>query len=84
MPSYARFLKDLYTTKRATSIPKRAFLASDANSILSHQIPVRYKDPSFPTILIVIGYQLIHRALLDVGASVNLMSFTEHERLGLG
>jgi len=33
---YARFLKDLCTTKRATSVPKKAFLASDTSFILSH------------------------------------------------
>jgi len=32
---------------------------------------------------IVIGDQLIHRALLDLGASVNLIPFTEYERLEL-
>jgi len=44
MPSYARFLKDLCTTKRVTNVPKKAFLASSASFILSHQIPVKYKD----------------------------------------
>jgi len=33
---------------------------------------------------IVIGDQLIHRALLDLGASVNLIPFIEYERLELG
>ena len=33
---------------------------------------------------IVIGDQLIHRALLDLRASVNLIPFTEYERLELG
>ena len=32
---------------------------------------------------IVIGDQLIHRALLDLGASVNLIPFAEYERLKL-
>jgi len=84
MPPYARFLKDLCTTKKATNVPKKAFLASSASSILSHQIPVKYKDPSCPTIFIVIGDQLIHRALLDLGASVNLIPFIEYERLMSG
>jgi len=34
-----RFLKNLFTTKRATNTPKKAFLASSA-SASSHQIPV--------------------------------------------
>jgi len=55
MPPYAKFLKDLCTTKRATSVPKKALLASSASSIISHQIPMTYKDPGCPTISIVIG-----------------------------
>jgi len=39
MPPYARFLKELCTAKRATGVPKKAFLTSSANSILS-QIPM--------------------------------------------
>jgi len=45
---------------------------------------VEYKDPSFPTVSIVIGDQLIHRVLLDLGASVNLIPLAECERLELG
>ena len=84
MPPYVRFLKDLCTTKRATNVPTKTFLAFSASSVLCRQIPVKYKNPRCPTISIVIGDQLIHRALLDLGASVNLIPFTEYERLGLG
>ena len=45
---------------------------------------MKYKDPGCPTISIVIGDQLFQRALLDLGANVNLLPFTEYERLGLG
>jgi len=45
---------------------------------------MKYKDPGCPTISTVIGDQLIHRALLDLGASANLIPFIEYERLGLG
>jgi len=69
MPPYARFLKKLYTTKRAIGV-QNAFLTSGANSILSH-IPMKYKDPSYPTVSIVMGDQLIHRALLHLWASVD-------------
>jgi len=84
MPQYARFLKDLCTTKRATGVPKKAFLTSSANFILSHQMPGNYKGHSCPIVSIVIRDQLIHRALLDLEASVNLIPFTEYERLELG
>jgi len=45
---------------------------------------MKYKDPCCHTVSIVIGDQLIHRALLHLGASVNLLTFTEYGRIGLG
>ena len=70
-------------TKRATCVPKKAFLTFGANSIIS-QIVVKYNDLGCPTVSIVIGDQLIHKTLLDLGASVNLVPFTKYERLELG
>ena len=84
MPPYAKFLKELCTTKRMTNVPKKAFLASNVSSIISCQIPAKYKDPGCPTISIVIGDQTIHKALLDLGASVNLLPYSVYETLGLG
>jgi len=54
MPPYARLLKDFCTIKKATGVPKKAFLTSSANSILS-QIPMKYEDPDYLTMSIVIG-----------------------------
>jgi len=84
MPPYARFLKDLCTTKRATNVPKRAFLTSNVSSIISNQMPLKCKDPGCPTISITVGNHTIHPALPDLGASVNLLPFTVYESLGLG
>ena len=46
---------------------------------------MKYKNLHYPTISIVIGDQFIPRVFLDLGASVNLLPFTEeYKRLGLG
>jgi len=73
-------------TKGATDVPRKALLASSSSSssIISHQILVKYKNPGCLTISIIIGDQLIHRALLDLRVSVNLIPFIEYDRLGLG
>ena len=84
MPPYAKFLKELSTTKRMTNVQKKAFTASNVRSIIACQIQARYKDPGWPSIVIVIGDQTIHKALLDLGASVNLLPYLVYERLGLG
>ena len=46
--------------------------------------PPKFEDPGAPTIACVIGDHSIDKALLDLGASVNLLSFSIYERLGLG
>ena len=44
VPSYAKFLKDMCTKKRKTSVLKKVFLATNISELLSGPIPVKYKD----------------------------------------
>ena len=46
--------------------------------------PPKFKEPSCPTISCVIGNSKIEKVLLDLGASVNLLSYSVYEQLGLG
>ena len=82
--TYVKFLKDLCTKKKTTNILKKAFLAASVSSFLSSHMPVKYKDPGSPTISCVIGKTIIDRALLDLGASVNILSYLVYEKLGIG
>ncbi len=84
VPSYAKFLKDLCTIKRRLNVKKKAFLTENVSAILQHNILPKYKDPGCPTISCIIGDFRIERALLDLGASVNLLSYSVYEQLGLG
>ena len=45
---------------------------------------MKYKDPGSPTISINIGGTCIDKALLDLGASVNLLPYSVYKQLGLG
>ena len=45
---------------------------------------MKYKDPGSPTILVNIGGTCIHKALLDLGACVNLLPYSVYKQLGLG
>ena len=74
--SYAKFLKDLVTIKRKTNVPKKAYLTEQVSSILQCRLPIMYKDPGCPTISCMIGVNQINRALLDLGASVNLLPYS--------
>ncbi|XP_042479737.1 uncharacterized protein LOC122060691, partial [Macadamia integrifolia] len=82
--AYAKVLKDLCTHKRITIVPKKAFLAGNISSIITQPIAAKYKDPGSPTISCVIGNTYIEHALLDLGASVNLLPYHVYKQLGLG
>ncbi|XP_074336985.1 uncharacterized protein LOC141674164 [Apium graveolens] len=84
IPFYDKFLKELCTHKRTTHVPKKAFLTSQVSLILSNEIPVKYKDPGCLTISCVIGNTFVNKALLDLGASVNLLPYSVYQELGLG
>ena len=45
---------------------------------------VKYKDPGKPTVLIQMGNNATFRALVDLGASVNIIPTHIYEKLGLG
>ena len=45
---------------------------------------MKYKDPGSPTISVNIGGTCIDKALLDLGASVNLLPYSMYKQLGLG
>jgi hypothetical protein len=77
-------LKDLATVKRKTNAPKKAFMTEQVNAILQCKLPFKYKDPGCPTITCMIGVSQIERALLDLGASVNLLPYSVYLQLGLG
>jgi hypothetical protein len=76
IPSYAKFLKDLIIVKRKTNVPNKAFLTEQVSSILQCKLPIKYKDPGCPTITCMIGVSQIERALLDLGANVNLLPYS--------
>ena len=45
---------------------------------------MKYKDPGYPTISVNIGGTCVEKALLDLGASVNLLPYSMYKQLELG
>ena len=84
VPAYAKFLKDLCTIKKGLGIEKKAFLTEQVSAIIQRKNPVKYKDPRSPTISVNIGGTSIDKALLYLGASVNLLPYSVYKQLGLG
>ncbi|GAV57213.1 hypothetical protein CFOL_v3_00751 [Cephalotus follicularis] len=86
VPTYAKFLKDLCTTKRKlkTHIPKTVHLTEQVSAVLSNKLPPKLKDPEAPHISCKIGNLLIDRALLDLGVSVNILPSLVYNHFGFG
>jgi len=63
---------------------KKTFLVEQVSVILHNNNAVKYKDPGCPIISCFIGEHKIERALLDLGASVNLLPYLIFQSLNLG
>ena len=84
VPTYAKFLKDLCIVKRGLNVDKKAFLTEQVSAIIQCKTPVKYKDPGCPTISVNIRGTCVEKALLDLGASANLLPYSMYKQLGLG
>ena len=84
VPTYAKILEDMCTVKRGLNVDKKAFLTGQVSAIIQCKTPIKYKDPSCPTISVNIGGTCVEKALLDLGASVNLLPYSVYKQLGLG
>jgi hypothetical protein len=64
--------------------PEKILLTEQVSSPIQHTIPTMIKDHDALTISCIIGDHAIEKALLDLGASVNLLSYSVYKELGLG
>ena len=84
VPTYAKFVKGLCTVKKGLGIDKKAFLKEQGSAIIQSKARVKHKDPGSPTILVNIRGTYVDKALLDLGASVNLLPYSLYKQLSLG
>ena len=82
--TYEKILKNLCTVKRGLNFDKKAFLTEQVSAIIQCKTPVKYKDSGCPTILVNIRGTYVEKALLDLGASVNMLPYSMYKQLGLG
>jgi len=65
-------------------VKKKAFLAEQVGVILQNNNALKYKDPGCPTISCFIREHKIEKALLHLGASLNLLPYSVFQSLNLG
>ncbi|KAI5328084.1 hypothetical protein L3X38_027480 [Prunus dulcis] len=84
IPKYAKFLKDLCTNKRRFKEHEQVALSEEVSAVLQRKLPPKLKDPGSFSIPCIVGDFKFQKALLDLGASINLMPYHVYEKLNLG
>ncbi|CAL9001063.1 unnamed protein product [Prunus brigantina] len=84
MPTYAKFFKELNSHKRRYSPHEKVLVSENVSAVLQRKLPPKLKDPGSFTIGITIGNKQAEKAMLDLGASINLMPYSVYVQLGLG
>nr|XP_027123738.1 uncharacterized protein LOC113740333 [Coffea arabica] len=84
IPKYAKFLKDLCTHKRKLRGDERVAVGENVSAMLQRKLPPKCGDPGMFTIPCKIGNTPIRKAMLDLGASINVMPKTIFASLNLG
>ena len=85
MPLYAKFLKEILSSKKRKIAEEGIVnLTATCSAIIQQKLPAKMKDPGSFTIPCSIGKYEFKKALCDSGASINLMPLSVVKRLSLG
>ncbi|XP_026433575.1 uncharacterized protein LOC113331014 [Papaver somniferum] len=84
VPKYTRVLIDLCTKKKRLTGNEVMSVGENVFAILQKKLPPKRKDPGSFDIPVVIGNKSFGKAMLDLGASVNVMPASIYESLNLG
>ena len=81
MPLYTKFLNYLLT-KKGKYINSETIMVGGNCSAVIQKLPPKFKDPGSVTLPYSIGNVSIGKALIDLGASINLISLSMCKRIG--
>ncbi|KAK8368636.1 hypothetical protein V6Z12_A01G054900 [Gossypium hirsutum] len=81
---YAKFLKELCTNKRKLTGNEKVSVGENVSAMLQRKMPAKYKDRGMFAIPCKIGHLGIKKAMCDLKASINVMSYSIYESLNTG
>ncbi|KAM2147153.1 hypothetical protein ACFX1Q_003926 [Malus domestica] len=84
VPRYAKFLKELCTSRRRISNKEVVQVSENVSAMLQRKLPPKCKDPGSFTIPCVIGKTKFEQCMLDLGASINVMPYSIYASMNLG
>ncbi|XP_048235665.1 uncharacterized protein LOC125371177 [Ricinus communis] len=83
MPRSAKFLKEVFSNKRKFKDLAFMTLKEECSVIFQKMLPEKKHNPGSFTIPYVIGDLTICEALVDLGATINVMPYNLFAKLGL-
>ncbi|KAM2374851.1 hypothetical protein ACFXTH_043706 [Malus domestica] len=82
--NYVKFLKKLCTTRNQIREKEVVQVSENVSAMLQRKLPPKCKDPGSFTIPCVIGNTRFEHAMLDLGASINVMPYSVYASMNLG
>ncbi|XP_052619890.1 uncharacterized protein LOC128126161 [Lactuca sativa] len=84
IPRYAKFLKDFCTNKRKFKTNEKIQVNVNVSAVIQKKLPPKCKDPGMFAIPCTIGDLHVKSAMLDLGASINVMPYSVFQSLNVG
>ncbi|XP_051144015.1 uncharacterized protein LOC127260345 [Andrographis paniculata] len=84
IPKYAKFLKEMCTNKRKLRGDEHITAGENVSAVLKRKVPPKTGDPGMFSIPCRIGKTEITKAMLDLGAAINVMPRSIYDSLNLG
>ncbi|XP_023746713.1 uncharacterized protein LOC111894850 [Lactuca sativa] len=84
VPRYAKFLKELCTSKKKLRGNEIVKVSENVSATLQKRMPPKCKDPGVFTVPCKLGNLYVPRAMLDLGASINVLPYSFYKSIGIG
>ncbi|XP_023758859.1 uncharacterized protein LOC111907324 [Lactuca sativa] len=84
LPRYAKFLKELCTSKRKLKGNEKVKVSENVSAVLQKRLPPKCKDPGVFTVPCKLGNLSVPRAMLDLGASINVLPSSLFKTIAVG
>ncbi|KAI5335319.1 hypothetical protein L3X38_025452 [Prunus dulcis] len=83
IPAYGKFIKNLKNHKLNFAPNEEVRLNKNVSAMLQRKLPPKLEDLGSFDIPITVGDKKVERAMLDLGASINVMPYSVYQEIGL-
>ncbi|XP_023765553.1 uncharacterized protein LOC111914041 [Lactuca sativa] len=84
IPRYAKFLKELFTSKKKLKGNQTVIVGENVSAVLQKWLPKKCKDSGVFTVRCKMGNLFVPRAMHDLGASINVLPYSSYKTMGIG